>query len=105
MPSGWPIKFVAIAASASGDNALVAAITGKRIRVHGFTLSFAGTANAKFQSAASDLTGLYYGVANTQVQASYSEEGLFQTAVGEALELNLSAAIAVGGHLVYSEVG
>jgi hypothetical protein len=105
MTAGWPIKFAPIAAAGSGDNSLVAAVTGKRFRVHAFALSFAGTVDAKFQSAASDLTGLFYGVANNQVVAPYCEEGLFQTAVGEALELNLSAAIAVGGYLVYSEVG
>jgi hypothetical protein len=102
---GGFLKCVPIAASASGANVLVAAVSGKKLRVHGFSLSFSGTANGKFTSAASDITGLYYGLASTQVVVPNSELGYFETAAGEALGINLSAAIAVGGVVCYSEVG
>lgn len=103
MPTVTPI-----AASSSGDNELVAAQTGKRIRVIAYKLSFSGTVNAKFRSATTDLTGLIYGVAAKDSDAPhYSEAGLrnppgqFETAPGEALNLNLSGATAVGGYLVW----
>lgn len=104
MAQGWFPKFAPIAAASSGDNSLVAAVTGRRIRVLAFSLHFSGTVDAKFQSASTDLTGLFYGTAGVQAQGAYSEVGLFETAAGEALELNLSAATAVGGYVVYCEV-
>jgi hypothetical protein len=42
--------------------------------------------------------------ANTGVSSPYSPVGLFQTVSGEALDINLSGNIAVGGHLVYVTV-
>ncbi len=99
-------KFAAISASGSGNNTIVAAVTGKKIRVLEFALSFSGTVNAKFQSAAggTDLTGLFYGAANSQVPGSFNPLGKFETASGALLNLNLSAAVAVGGYVVYVEV-
>lgn len=102
----------AIAASSSGDNTVVSAVSGKRIRVTGGVLSFSASVNAKWKSGAStDLTGLYYGAANTVVTFDYGPEGWggmrghFETAAGENLVLNLSGATAVGGHVVYEIVG
>lgn len=97
-----------IAASSSGDNTLVAAAAGKAIRVLNYKLSFGGTVNAKFKSGAStDLTGLLYGAAAVNVGSEplrWSEgrmAPLLETAAGEALVLNLSGAVAVGGHVTY----
>jgi uncharacterized protein YigE (DUF2233 family) len=42
--------------------------------------------------------------ANGGISAPYSPVGLFETAAGAALVLNLSGANAVSGHLVYLEV-
>lgn len=104
------MKTAAIAASASGNTEIVAAVAGKRIRVVAGVLSFGGTVNAKWRSASTDLTGLYYGILGAQVPYDYAPEGMsgqlghFETATGEALNLNLSDAVAVGGHVVYVEV-
>ncbi len=105
------MKYAAISASGSGANAIVAAVPGKRIRVAGYVLSFGGTVNAKWQSASTDLSGLIYGLAATFAQAAPmpkgergGQAGHFETAAGEALNLNLSGAVAVGGHLAYEEV-
>ena len=103
---------VAIAAAANGDNTLLAGIPGRRIRVTGGVLSYSGTVNAKFRDGAggTDLTGLYYGVANTVVPFDFTAEGFrgmiphFETSQGNALVLNLSAGVAVGGHLTYEVV-
>lgn len=103
---GLARKFAKIAAAGSGNNTVVAAVAGKKIRVLGYKLSAVGTVNAKWQSAAggTDLTGLNYMVANTQVVVPYNPAGWFETIAGELLNLNLSAAIAVGGELVYVEI-
>lgn len=95
---------VAIAASSSGDNAVIAAVSSKKTYVYAFELSFSGTVNAKFTDGASgtNLGGLYYGVANAgaanSVQPPYY---LFVTSTNTALELNLSGATAVGGGISY----
>lgn len=100
-------KFAAIAASSSGNNTLVAAVTGKKIRVLAYNLIGNGAVNAKFQSGASgtDLTGLkYIAAAGGGICAPYNPMGWFETAAATLLNLNLSGAVAVGGELVYVEV-
>lgn len=98
---------VAIAASSSGANELVAAVAGRRIRVIAYKLSFSGSVNAKFQSGSTDLTGLIYGVAAKDSDSVNLPQPVagplpqFATAPGEALNLNLSAGTAVGGYVVY----
>lgn len=100
-------KFAAIAASSSGNNTLVAAVTSKKIRVLAYNLMGAGAVNAKFQSGASgtDLTGLkYIAAAGGGICAPFNPAGWFETASNTLLNLNLSGAVAVGGELVYVEV-
>jgi hypothetical protein len=100
-------KYATIAASSSGNNTLVSAVTGKKIRVLAYNFIAGGTVNAKFQSGAggTDLTGLKYCVANSGLVAPFNPAGWFETASNTLLNLNLSAAVAVGGELVYVEVG
>ena len=99
-------KFATIAASTSGNNTLIAAVTSKKIRVLAAAFMSNGTVNAKFQSGASgtDLTGLFYMVANTGAALPYNPAGWFETGSNTLLNLNLSGAIAVGGCITYIEV-
>jgi hypothetical protein len=99
-------KFATIAASSSGNNTLIAAVTSKKIRVLSLSLMSNGTVNAKFQSGAggTDLTGLYYTAANTGFVLPFNPVGHFETASNTLLNLNLSAGIAVGGQITYVEV-
>lgn len=100
------VKFAAIAASTSGNNTLLAAVTSKKIRVLSCWLVSNGTVNAKFQSGAggTDLTGLAYLIVNTGMVLPYNPAGWFETGSNTLLNLNLSAAIAVGGSFSYIEV-
>lgn len=101
-------KFAVIAAASSGNNAIVGAVAGKKIRVLAYNFIASGSVNAKFQSDGGgtpvDKTGLKYCVANSGLVAPYCQVGWFETAVGKSLDLNLSGATAVGGELVYVEV-
>lgn len=102
------IKFAKIAAASNGDNTLVAAVTGKKIRVLSYSLSAAGAVNGKFQSGAggTDLTGLkYFAAALPGATWPFNPGGWFETASAALLNLNLSGAVAVGGELSYVEVG
>lgn len=100
-------KFATIAASTSGNNTLVAAVTSKKIRVLAYNFIGNGAVNAKFQSGASgtDVTGLkYMPAAGAGLVAPFNPVGWFETASGVLLNLNLSTGVAVGGELVYVEV-
>lgn len=97
-------KFAIISASASGNTSVVALVASKKIRVLAANFMANGTVNVKFQSNTTDKTGLKYLVVNTGMVLPYCKTGWFETAAGEALNINLSAAIAVGGELVYIEV-
>jgi hypothetical protein len=97
----------AVNAASLGDNTLVAAVAGKRIRVHAYELSSAGVVTAKFKDgAATDLTGpltlAAAGAAADAAERTNDSDGLFQTTAGNALVLNLSAAIVVGGFIDYT---
>jgi hypothetical protein len=99
-------QFIKIAASASGNNTIVAAGTGK-IRVLAYNFMGAGAVNAKFQSGAggTDLTGLkYIAAAGGGICAPFNPAGWFETASATLLNLNLSAAVAVGGEIVFVDV-
>lgn len=102
-----PIKFAAIAATTLGDNTLKAAVTGKKIRVLSLALVASGGANSiRFESAAGGtaLTGVMDIVADGQLVLPHNPTGWFQTIVSELLNLELSAATAVGGFFTYQEV-
>jgi hypothetical protein len=101
-----------IAASASGDNAIVAAVAGKKIRVKAWSVSnlTAAAQAVKWRSGTTDLTGLWgigaaIGVIAAQDLPGGPSQGTdfyFETAAGQALNLNLAAAIAVGGVVQYT---
>lgn len=99
-------KFAKISCSSSGANIIVAAVTSKKIRVLSYVLVANAAVNAKWQShtTPTDLSGLLYLAANGGVSAPFSQVGHFESLSGESLDLNLSSAIAVGGHITYIEV-
>lgn len=97
-------KFAAISTSASGNTEVVAAVASKKIRVLRLTVVANAAVNVKFQSAAADRTGLHYLAANGGWVEGFCPVGVFETAAGEALNINLSGAVAVGGTLTYVEV-
>jgi hypothetical protein len=96
-------KFASINALAGGDNTLVAAVIGKRIRVLRYVLIVAGPVSLKFRSGVTDLTGLM-GFLAGGMGGGYCPVGHFETAAGQPLVLNLSAGVAVTGCLTFIEV-
>lgn len=99
-------QFAVIAASSSGDNTLVAAVTAKKIRVLSYSLVAAGTVTVRFESGASGtaLTGQMSLVANTGISVAFNPCGHFETGTNTLLNLELSGAVSVAGHLCYIEV-
>lgn len=99
-------KFKAVAVSTSGNNGLSISAVSKKIRVLAANVTASAAVNFKWRSAtAGDLTGLTYcDAAGTGVVLPYNPVGWFETTAGEDLQINLSGAVAVGGHITYVEV-
>jgi hypothetical protein len=98
------VNFATINATGSGNTQIVPAVTGKRIRVIAFCIVAGGAVNVKFKSGdTTDITGTMNLVSGGGIAHAY-DGGLFETAVGQPLNINLSAAQQVGGYVVYREV-
>lgn len=102
------VQVVAVSASTLGDNTLVAAVTGKKIRVVSLALVATGGANTvRLGSAASGqaMTGAMDLPSDGQLVLPYNPAGWCETVAGDLLNLELSAATAVAGTLGYVTVG
>lgn len=106
-------KYAKIDRATSGDGAAVVnLVASKKIRVIKLSFVCGGAVNVKWQSAAqnaaggtvTDLGGLMTFISSTGIAEPECWQGIFETAAGEALKLNLSAAVQVGGYLTYIEV-
>jgi hypothetical protein len=101
-----------ISAAASGPNTIVPAQTGRRIRVLGFLLSGAGAVNVTWQDgAANNLSGLLTiagagGTITAPIAPPLVGSELYWMigATSQALVLNLSAAVGVGGMVVWDYI-
>ncbi len=100
------IKRAVIDCASSGDNTIVAAVTGKIIRVYQLVVVSAGTVTTRWESGASGtaLTGQMSLVANSGYAPPFNPFGHFETAEGALLNLELSAAESVDGWLLYAEI-
>jgi hypothetical protein len=102
----FPIKFSAINASTIGDNEIVAAVTGKKIRVLEIFFVCGAATTVRFESGAGGtaLTGQMEFAANSGMGPGFSPYGKFETVSGESLSMELSAGNNIDGWLVYDEV-
>ena len=100
------VKYAVIDAALLGNNTLVAAVTGKKLRVISMFYMASGAVTAIFQSGAGGtaLTGGLQHTAQTGMVLPDNEDGWFETAAGSLLNINLSGAVSVDGALSYIEV-
>ena len=102
---GQTILFAQINAASSGDNTIVAADGTRKIKVLTYVLVADGTVASRWKSGAgTNLSGAMAWVANTGVAPPGGTPAgghILETAVNEALVLNLSGAIGVRGHMSY----
>ena len=96
-------QYAAIAVASSGDNTIVAAIAGKKIRVQSLFLLAPSNLTIAFESGASGtaLSGDFELMAKQPFVLPFNPNGWFETAAGVLLNLELSGATAVGGSLSY----
>lgn len=99
-------KFAIINASTSGNNTLIAAVVGKKIRVLSYTFITGAAVNVRFEDGAAGtaLTGIMEHGVNGGQSVSFSPVGHFETTANTLLNLELSGAVSVDGHITYVEV-
>ncbi len=102
-------KFANIAVASSGDNEIVAAVASNKIRVVACFLMAGADVDAYFVDRANtaicgDGTNGLDLTANSGFVLNFNPVGWFETASGQALDLNLGGAIRVAGCLTYIEV-
>ena len=97
------VLYAPINAASFGDTQIIPAVSGKRIRVIAYAVIANATVSIKFRSGTTDITGSMRIVEGGGIAHAY-DGGLFQTAVGQALNINLSSNATVGGYVVYREV-
>lgn len=94
----------AVQAATLGDNELVAAVAGQRIRVLSGMLVASGGANTvrlESDPGGDALTGLIDLPADGQLPIHHDPIGAVETNAGEALNLELAAGTAVAGWINY----
>lgn len=100
-------QHAAVAAASSGDNTLVAAVAGAKIRVLALALVGAGAVNARLESNAGGtaLTGVMaLAAAGDSIVLPFNPAGWCETTAGQLLNLELSAAVSVAGVITYTTV-
>ena len=99
---GKTFKTAKISQNTSGDNEIVSAVSGKKIKVYVVVLNVAGTVSCKWRSATNDLTGAMPLQAREGYTVSVAPPAfVLVTNQGEALNLNLSAAVFAYGWVAY----
>lgn len=99
-----PFSEVAINASSSGDNTIVSLAASQKVRLYRFFLSANASVNVKWRdgTAGSDFHPVVYLLGNGAYwELLFFGPAWFTTTAGNALVLNLSAAVQVSGRAYY----
>lgn len=101
-----PVKYAAIDFSTSGNKTLVAAVSGKKLRLISAHFIVAGAQTWKWTSGlgGTGLSGTETFAANGGIVLPKNEDGHLETVVGEALCCTAGASVVTGGALSYVEV-
>ena len=99
-------KTALINAAAAADREAVAAVSGKKIAVHGYVIYNDATGGTfRWESAAGGtaLSGVFIMPAGAVLVLPFSEVAWFTTAASASLSMEVGAG-TIDGHLIYSEV-
>lgn len=100
-PRVSPHKNANVTSASSGNNQVVAAAVGHKIRVLS-VVAVTTLANAiKFQSGTTDISATFPLGANGGLVLPFNEHGWFETAANEALNVNLGTATSTGVQVHY----
>ncbi len=92
-----------VSVASSGNNTLLAAVTGSSIRVLSYTLVAASAVTVDIQSGATgtSLTGVMSLITGVPLVVNFQKEGHFQTAVSTLLNISLGGSVQVSGFITY----
>jgi hypothetical protein len=91
--------------SSSGDNILLAGISGKKIRITSFSIQADAPVNVYFKSGSTKISSIkYIPSAGSGFGRSDNDVGHIETNRGENLILNLSTAVNVSIDFTYEEI-
>lgn len=91
-----------IAASASGDNTIIAANSTRGIKIWQYSFTTAAAVNILFKAGSTALSGAYVYGGNGSDFRMYSGMAWFECPPNTAFIINLSGAIAIGGTVQYT---
>lgn len=99
-------KFAAINATTNGDNTIVAAVVGKKVRVLSYSIVADAAVGIAFEDGAggTELSGQMAFAANGGITVPFSPVGHFETTANTLLNLETDAVANVRGHVCYVEV-
>lgn len=97
------VLYASISGASSGNNTLIAAASGLKIRVISLAIVAASAVTVRFQSGASGtaLSGIQSLITGTPYVLPYNPAGHFETAVNTLLNMSLGGAVQVSGHMTY----
>jgi hypothetical protein len=99
-----PLSSSSVSVSSSGNNTLVAGVSGKTVRVFKLVLVFSAAANATFQDGSSTaLSGAIPMLANGSIVLDFDTVPWYVTSSGNAFVLNLSTGVTVTGTVYYTQ--
>jgi hypothetical protein len=102
-----PVKFAQVQIVGAVTATMVAAVTGKKIRLHSFFGGDTGNVNLTFLSvgtATATISGTYRSPATSPTVLPWSGHGWLESNPGEALHVTKTGVTTFGGALTYSEV-
>ena len=99
------VQYAPVTASPSGVTTIVPAPTNPALQivVLDIAVTHSASVNWNLQSHVTTAvaTGLFYGTAGPPISLGDSNNGIFAARPGEALDINLSTAAAVGGAITF----
>ena len=99
--AGYDGGHAALSFSASGDNTVVAAQTGKTIRVHAIALTAASPVTVAIKDGASTTLGSFQNVTSLSID-QFDGAPRYVLTSGNALIINLGAAVSCTGTIWYT---
>ena len=100
-PKNRTVVSAFVNASALGSTAVIAAVSGRSIRVVSAAIVTTLANGVKFLSGSTDISATWPLGANGGIVLPYNDHGWCETVVGEALNINMSVATATGVHIEY----
>ena len=100
--ANYTVKTALVSRASSGE--LIAAVTGKSIRVVSAALMVASSVTVRLDTAGNPLTGAMSMIVGVPLALPVNPFGWVKTVAGEALNVTLGSAVQISGVIHYIEV-